>query len=53
MDVAILSNILTKEYNITVYSSAPENAKVDFLTMPRMYMKRIQRNCEQWWVGKL
>ena len=55
MDVVIRSNILTKEegYNITEYLSSPENAQVDFLTTPRMYLKRSQRNYGQWWVGKL
>lgn len=41
MDVVIRSNILTKEEcNIIEYLSSPENAQVDFLTMPRMYVKR-------------
>ena len=55
MDVVIRRNILTKEeeHNITEYLSSPGNAQVDFLTTPRMYVKRSQRNYEQWWVGKL
>jgi len=40
MDVVIRSIILTKEYNITECLSLPENAQVDLLTMPRMYVKR-------------
>lgn len=55
MDVVIRSNILTKEeeYNITEYLSSPENAQVDFLTTPRIYVKRSKSNFGQWWVGKL
>ena len=55
MDVVIRSKILTKEeeYSIIEYLSSPENAQVDFLTTPRMYVKRSQRNYGQWWVGKL
>jgi len=55
MGVVIRSNILTKEEecNIIEYLSSPENAQVDFLTTPRMYVKRSQRNYGQWWVGKL
>ena len=49
MDVIIRSNILTKEeYNITEYLSSPENAQVDFLTTPRIYVKRSKRNFGQW-----
>ena len=49
IDVVIQSNILTKEeeFNITEYLSSPGNAQVHFPTMPRMYVKRSQRNYGQ------
>ena len=55
LDVVIRSNILTEkeEYQIAEYLSSPGNSQVDFLTTPRMYVKRNQRNFKQWWVGKL
>ena len=55
MDVVVRSNILTKEEecNINEYLSSPGTAQVDFPTTSRMYVKRSQRNYEQWWVGKL
>ena len=55
MDVVVKSGILTKEEECDVvnYWCSPENSQIDFITTPRVYVKRSRRNYGQWWVGKL
>lgn len=53
--VVVKSGILRKEEQCDIinYWSSPESSQIDFITTPRVYVKRSLRNYEQWWVGKL